>query len=81
MQKKLLTIYAPPGSVIPKNKMKLEVSKIRGELLMECCVQSLNLNLSNESDGIIELSQKYNKHIGKNILIKIRKCNRIINYT
>ena len=27
----LLTIYAPPGSVIPKNGMKLEVSKIRGE--------------------------------------------------
>ena len=23
----LLTIYAPPGSIIPKNKMKLEVSK------------------------------------------------------
>ena len=27
----LLTIYAPPGSVIPKNNMKLEISKIRGE--------------------------------------------------
>ena len=27
----LLTIYAPPGSTIPKNGMKLEVSKIRGE--------------------------------------------------
>ena len=26
----LLTIYAPPGSIIPKNNMKLEVSKIRG---------------------------------------------------
>ena len=26
----LLTIYAPPGAVIPKNKMKLVVSKIRG---------------------------------------------------
>ena len=27
----LITIYAPPGSIIPKNNMKLEVSKIRGE--------------------------------------------------
>ena len=27
----LLTIYAPPGSIIPKSKIKLEVSKIRGE--------------------------------------------------
>ena len=26
----LITIYAPPGSIIPKNGMKLEVSKIRG---------------------------------------------------
>ena len=26
----LVTIYAPPGSVIPKNQMKLVVSKIRG---------------------------------------------------
>ena len=29
-QEGLLTIYAPPGAVIPKNQMKLEVSKIRG---------------------------------------------------
>ena len=28
----LLTIYAPPGATIPKNKMKLEVTKIRGEV-------------------------------------------------
>ena len=26
----LLTIYAPPGAIIPKNQMKLVVSKIRG---------------------------------------------------
>ena len=26
----LLTIYAPPGAIIPKNQRKLEVSKIRG---------------------------------------------------
>ena len=26
----LITIYAPPGSIIPKNNIKLEISKIRG---------------------------------------------------
>ena len=26
----LLTIYAPPGAIIPKNKMKLVVTQIRG---------------------------------------------------
>ena len=26
----LVSVYAPPGSVIPKNKMKLKVAKIRG---------------------------------------------------
>ena len=29
-KKDLLTVYAGPGSVIPKNNMKLTVSKIRG---------------------------------------------------
>ena len=28
--KDLLTVYAGPGSIIPKNKMKLSISKIRG---------------------------------------------------
>ena len=29
-KKDLITVYAPPGAVIPKNQMKLSVSKIRG---------------------------------------------------
>ena len=29
-KKDLITVYAPPGAVISKNKMKLSVSKIRG---------------------------------------------------
>ena len=29
-KKNLLTVYAGPGSVIPKNKMKITISKIRG---------------------------------------------------
>ncbi len=61
----LLTIYAPPGSVIPKNKMKLEVSKIRGETSYGMLCSESELNLSNESEGIIELNKNYEKKIGK----------------
>jgi len=61
----LLTIYAPPGSVIPKNNMKLEVSKIRGETSYGMLCSESELNLSNESDGIIELNQNYKTKIGK----------------
>ena len=61
----LLTIYAPPGSVIPKNKMKLEVSKIRGETSHGMLCSESELNLSNESEGIIELNKNYEKKIGK----------------
>ena len=62
---KLLTVYAPPGSVIPKNNMKLEVSKIRGETSYGMLCSESELNLSNESEGIIELNQKYQSKIGK----------------
>ena len=58
---KLLTIYAPPGSIIPKNSMKLEVSKIRGETSYGMLCSESELNLSNESEGIIELNQSYEK--------------------
>ncbi len=61
----LLTIYAPPGSVIPKNNMKLEVSKIRGETSYGMLCSESELNLSNESEGIIELNQSYKTKIGK----------------
>ena len=30
----LITIYAPPGSIIPKNQMKLQISKIRGDYIL-----------------------------------------------
>ena len=61
----LLTIYAPPGSVIPKNKMKLEVSKIRGETSYGMLCSESELNLSDESEGIIELNQNYRAKIGQ----------------
>ncbi len=61
----LITVYAPPGSVIPSNNMKLEVSKIRGETSYGMLCSESELNLSNESEGIIELNQNYNVKIGK----------------
>ena len=51
----LLTVYAPPGSVIPKNKMKLEVSKIRGITSYGMLCSESELNISGESQGIISL--------------------------
>ena len=51
----LLTIYAPPGAVVPKNQMKLVVSKIRGVTSYGMLCSGSELNLSDESDGITEL--------------------------
>jgi len=62
----LITVYAPPNSIIPKNKMKLEVSKIRGVTSYGMLCSEAELNLSDESDGIISLKDKYRNKIGKN---------------
>ena len=60
----LITIYAPPGAVIPKTKFQLKVAKIRGiESRGMLCSES-ELNLKDKSDGIIELSVK-EQEIGK----------------
>ena len=67
----LITIYAPPGAVIPKNQMKLVISKIRGVTSHGMLCSESELNLSNESDGITELSnKKYGNKIGKNYFTK-----------
>ena len=67
----LLTIYAPPGAIIPKNQMKLEISKIRGVTSYGMLCSESELNLSNESERITELSNvKYNTKIGKNYFLK-----------
>ncbi len=61
----LTTIYAPPGAIIPKSKMKLKIAKIRGvESFGMLCSES-ELKLSSDSEGIIELKNKDNE-IGKN---------------
>jgi len=67
----LLTIYAPPGAVVPRNQMKLTISKIRGITSYGMLCSEFELNLSDDSEGITELSQKkYNKSIGKNYFSK-----------
>ena len=67
----LLTIYAPPGAVVPKNQMKLVISKIRGITSHGMLCSESELNISNESKGIAELSlKKYEKKIGKNYFPK-----------
>jgi len=66
-KKDLLTVYAGPGSVIPKNNMKLTVSKIRGVTSYGMLCSESELNLSDESNGIIELKlNKYSDKVGKN---------------
>ncbi len=65
----LITIYAPPGAVIPKTKFKLKIAKIRGiESRGMLCSES-ELNLSDERDGITELKNK-EKDIGKSYFKK-----------
>ena len=67
----LFTIYAPPGSVIPKNQMKLIVSKIRGVSSYGMLCSESELNLSDESDGITELSSNdFKNKIGDNYFPK-----------
>ena len=60
----LITIYAPPGAVIPKTNFELKVAKIRGVESKGMLCSESELNLSNESEGIIELKNK-EKEIGK----------------
>ncbi len=60
----LVTIYAPPGSIIPKTKFKLKVAKIRGVESKGMLCSESELNLSDESAGIIELKNK-EKEVGK----------------
>ena len=63
-KKDLITVYAPPGAIIPKNQMKLSISKIRGITSYGMLCSESELKLSDESEGITELSwKKYNNRI------------------
>ena len=75
----LVTIYAPPGAVIPKTNFELKIAKIRGVESKGMLCSESELNLSSESDGIIELKNKeknigksyFNKKLGKSIDISV----------
>lgn len=60
----LITIYAPPGAIIPKTNFELKVAKIRGVESKGMLCSESELNLSEESEGIIEINNK-EKEIGK----------------
>ncbi len=66
----LITVYAPPGSIIPKTKTKLVVAKIRGVTSHGMLCSESELNLSDKSDVIIELPSGYKKIIGKSYFSK-----------
>ncbi len=71
-KKDLLTVYAGPGSIIPKNKMQLAISKIRGVTSYGMLCSEAELNLSKESEGITELNyNKYSSKIGNNFFKNI----------
>jgi phenylalanyl-tRNA synthetase beta chain len=70
-RKGLITIYAPPGAIVPKSKVKLVIAKIRDVISYGMLCSESELNLSDESDGITELSSvKYGKKIGKSYFSK-----------
>ena len=64
-RKGLVTIYAPPGSIIPKSKTKLKIAKIRGVESHGMLCSGNELDISDDSEGIIELKNR-EKDIGKN---------------
>ena len=67
----LITIYAPPGAIVPKTKTKLVIAKIRDVTSYGMLCSESELNLSDESDGIIELSSsKHAKNVGKSYFLK-----------
>ena len=68
----LFTVYAPPGAIIPKTKMKLKVAKIRGVESFGMLCSGNELDQSSDKDGIIELNKK-KKILVKNILKALEK--------
>ena len=65
----LITVYAPPGTIIPKTKLKLKIAKIRGVESRGMLCSESELNLSDNSEGIINLNNQ-EKEIGKRFFSK-----------
>jgi len=60
----LFSVYAPPGSIIPKNNMKLKAAKIRGIESHGMLCSGYELNQSLDQKDIIEINNK-EKNIGE----------------
>ena len=60
--KGMKVVYAPVGSVIPVNQMKIKAAKIRGVESYGMMCSEYELGISNEHDGIISLEQ--DKEVG-----------------
>jgi len=59
----LFSVYASPGSIIPKNNIKLKAAKIRGIESHGMLCSGYELNQSSDKEGIIEINNK-EKNIG-----------------
>ena len=59
----LFSVYAFPGSIIPKNNIKLKAAKIRGIESHGMLCSGYELNQSSDKEGIIEINNK-EKNIG-----------------
>jgi phenylalanyl-tRNA synthetase beta chain len=66
----LITIYAPPGAIVPKSKVKLVVAKIRDVTSYGMLCSESELNLSDESDGITELPSKNMKRVLEKVIFQ-----------
>ena len=60
-----LTIYAPPGSTNSKKWHEIRNFKNQRRNILRNALLWIRTKLSNESEGIIELNNKYNNKIGK----------------
>jgi len=59
----IFAVYAPPGAIIPKTKMKLKMVNIRGVESHGMLCSGYELDQSSDKEGIVELNKK-EKNIG-----------------
>ncbi len=71
----LKVIYAPIGSIIPTNKMKIKKSKIRGVQSYGMLCSAAELGLGEDSEGIVEIDNKFD--IGTKIT-QIYDCGDVV---
>ena len=75
VEKGMKVVYAPVGSIIPVNQMKIKAAKIRGVESFGMMCSEYELGISNEHDGIIHLNE--NEKVGTSFA-KISGLNDIV---